>query len=188
MNDKGPRFSVPSMPDIGDAMNQIVAWVESLKVPKKIVAGPNIQISEDGDSYCITGQPHKTEASSSEVCPLEPILTAPEGRENYWDVSVRLGTVGGMCPENWYDIGGISGGQTRFIVAEVDAFEKSIRGVKLVLTTNCDACIDATEGQPPQRFNILIAGLIAPKERPEGGSSYLLPLYTELLAVVQLRF
>lgn len=169
MNDKGPRFSVPSMPDIGEAMNQIVTWVESLKEPKQIVAGPNIQISEDEDSYCITGQPGGTGSTNTEVCPLDPIVTAVEDVDNRWEVSVRLGTIGGMCPENWYDIGILRGGQSQFIVAEIDAYEKSIQAVTLKLKEDCNTCIPAEEGQPPQTFSILIAGLIFPDDRPDDG-------------------
>ena len=47
MKSKGPKFSIPAFPEIGEAINSVVEWVESLPSVPEFIAGPNVLVSSD---------------------------------------------------------------------------------------------------------------------------------------------
>ncbi len=164
---KGPRFKIPSLPQVGDALNTIVEWVESLPSSPKINGGPNIKITQDQESITITGSAQgvagvagpapepcawsfgTTEVSSHTKPTGEYVTTA-----NLYSTG---GTVNGMFANNFENIGDIRSDTKYYLYLKGDSSATGIHDINFYLLQSLTPInTEFTEWRPPPNFIILI--------------------------------
>ena len=152
---RGPRFSIPAMPEIASAINEVVEWVEQLPKPKKINAGPNILMHEDEASISIEGAP-AGEQDLSTPCTFNVTLEQAE-EEGMSTVEVSPFTVNGLLPENLKDIDPVSKTEILYLILNVTTNSDGIVGLKYEILEEFEIKPQYAESKPPTEFAIFAA-------------------------------
>lgn len=136
--------------------------------PTRVIGGLNVRATQSMGDWIINVDPAGDSAAVvASTCPLDIMLENPDPDQESWEVSVRLGTIGGFAPDNWHYIETIDGTSTQYLVAKMTASEKSITTVTLQLSETADGCMKTMEGNPPSEFEILIGALISQEKGTE---------------------
>jgi len=162
---QGPKISIPALPDIADAINEVVDWVEGLPAAKQIRAGPHILLREDVDTIVIEGTPAGEGGSVSKKCPFDVVLKAqdppedpPEDYVPTYDVSATAGSVNQLLASNYdEDFAVIEGDEVGYLIVHIDLdAEGGVTSVTMKLETEtCDA-VEVLANAVPTSVDILV--------------------------------
>ena len=153
------------MPDIADAINEVVDWVEGLPAAKQIRAGPHILLREDVDTIVIEGTPGGEGGGASVKCPFDVVLKAqdppedpPEDFVPTYDVSSTAGTVNQLLASNYDEaFATIEGDDVGYLIVHVDLdAEGGVTSVSMKLESEtCDA-MEVLANALPTSVDILV--------------------------------
>lgn len=145
--------------------------------PLNIQGGENIRITRLGSGVIVNADPagDSGPAIISEPCPLDILRDAHdpnyEGKVDTYDISVRLGTIGGFAPANWQNVGEIKTDTSKFLQARITADGKNISTVELELADEVEGCIKTETYNPPAEFTILIGALLMNESEDSSGAT-----------------
>jgi hypothetical protein len=165
------QSNIAGLSQVLNKINDRLTKIETAR-PARVIGGLNVRATQSMGDWIINVDPAGDSAviASPSTCPLDIMLEKVAPDAESWDVSVRLGTIGGFAPDNWHYIDTIDGTKTEFLVAKITASEKSITTVTLQLSSTADGCMKTMEGNPPSEFEILIGALIK-QEKPSGADA-----------------
>jgi hypothetical protein len=143
------------MPEIANAMNEIVEWVEQMPKPKIVTAGPNILVREDDTSISIEGAPAGESGGGTEACVFKLILEN-DGDENK-KVTASAFTVNGLLPDNLDDIGSVSNEGTYYVVLNAGSSQSGITELSYAIEEEFSLEPQYKENLPPTSIKILAA-------------------------------
>ena len=165
--EKGPRFVIDMMPEIADALNRIVDWVESRPKNQRILAGPNILLREDDDTVILEGTAAGEPAIGPAPCPFDVILTAQEPPEEIpedyvptYDVTTHAGTVNQLLTSNYNEEGGfaeIKGDAVGYLILHID-FDEDAKVTSSSLKVEEETCpeLPIEPDMPPPAIDLLV--------------------------------
>lgn len=167
---KGPRFKIPTLPQVGEALNAIVEWVESLPRSPKINGGPNIKITQDQESVTITGSAQGVggvSAPALDPCAWSFAATPVSTTEkNIGGVLTQVttanlyntgGSINGTFANNFENIGNVESDQKYYLYLAGDATATGINDVNFFLSQKLVPLTTTfTEWRPPPNFRLLI--------------------------------
>ena len=146
-----------------------ISKLESFRKTFSVKGGRNTRVRQVGNNFIVSsdGEGGGTIVQGgSTACPLD-ILTSgitpndPNDPVTQYEVSVRLGTIGGFAPANWQSVGTIENDESKYLYAEITANGKDISTVELKLEEQVDGCINTETNNPPQQFNVIIGAIMA---------------------------
>lgn len=153
---RGPRFNIPQIPGLGEALGEIVEWVEQLPKPKKINAGRNILLTEDETSISLEGEAQAI-GGSSNPCTFSVSLEKREGTEDSFKVIVSPFTLNGLLPSNYEDVGTVEADETKFLQLTAQANITGIASLRYELVDEATIDPQYQEGKPPEKIKLLAA-------------------------------
>jgi hypothetical protein len=168
------RSNIQGLSGVLNSLEKRIVAME--RKPLNITGGENIRITRMGSGLIINADPagDSGPAVTAEKCPLDILRTAQEPTTagddiQAYDISVRLGTIGGFAPANWEDVGEIGVEESKFLQARITADEKNISTVELELADEVEGCIKVEQNNPPAEFTILIGALLINESEDDQG-------------------
>lgn len=158
MKSKGPKFNIPAFPEIGEAINSVVDWVESLPPVPEFIAGPNVLVSSDENTITIESAavPEPTEGAGE--CTFKfGTKDCTEDDEPVCTLYALGGAVNGLFPTNYDDIGKIKSDAEKFLYLDITTGNTGILTMDYKLEDSVKPLTPQyAEGAPPTRVEIFI--------------------------------
>ncbi len=163
MKSKGPKFNIPAFPEIGEAINSVVDWVESLPTVPEFVAGPNVLVSSDENTVTIEAAavPESTEGIGE--CTFKfGTKDCTDDDEPLCTLYAKGGSVNGLFPTNFDNIGKIKADDEKFLYLDITTGNTGILTMEYTLADSVKPLTaQYAEGAPPTTVEIFIGRLIA---------------------------
>ena len=161
MKIKGPKFSIPAFPQVAEALNSIVDWVESLPTAPEIVAGPNVLISSDENTVTIEAEAGGIAAPAASPCSFRFELVDCEN-ERCTLVALN-GVVNGLFAQNYDNIAEVATGSdsaTQYIYLNAETDNSGITSMRYELVGEVkEISSQFKEGGPPEKIEIFVGTL-----------------------------
>ena len=158
MKSKGPKFNIPAFPEIGEAINSVVDWVESLPTVPEFVAGPNVLVSSDENTVTIEAAAVPESTEGVEECTFKfGTKDCTDAEEPTCTLYSKGGAVNGLFPTNYDNIGPIGVSDEKFLYLDITTGNTGISSMEYVLEDNIKSLTaQYSEGAPPTKVEIFI--------------------------------